>query len=166
MAPRFKNSTISDAVTICCRLGQYSDARVREEGSRGEVGTSHEVFHAKQSTTQFILANDHTLQIGASDYVLQFDFKIAHLAGSVNTAADFLSRIEPKVTEKLCLKIREAIQTTPIEVTASSSDVADEEKFSFPQADNKAESENKPLNGKNNRVKMRSIGQQTTNHSP
>ena len=29
----------------------------------------------------------------ACDYVLQFNFKIAHNAGSVNTAADFLSRL-------------------------------------------------------------------------
>ena len=41
----------------------------------------------------------------ACDYVLQFNFKIAHIAGSVNTAADFLSRLEHKVTEKIRLKI-------------------------------------------------------------
>ena len=110
--------------------------------------TSHEIFYAKQSTTHFILANDHTLQIGASDYVLQFDCKIAHSAGSVNTAADFVSRIEPKVTEKICLKIREAIQTTPIEVTTSSSDVADEEQFFFTQADNNYKSEKQTLERK------------------
>ena len=52
----------------------------------------------------------------ACDYVLQFNFKIAHIAGSVNTAADFLSRLELKVTEKIHLKIREDVQTTPIEV--------------------------------------------------
>ena len=62
----------------------------------------------------------------ACDYVLQFNFKIAHIAGSVNTAADFLSRLELKVTEKIRLKIREDIHTTPIEVNTSSSDVADE----------------------------------------
>ena len=62
----------------------------------------------------------------ACDYVLQFNFKIAHIAGSVNTAAVFLPRLELKVTEKIRLKIREDIQTTPFEVTTSSSDVADE----------------------------------------
>ena len=40
----------------------------------------------------------------ACDYALQFNFKIAHIAGSVNTAADFLSRLELKVTEKIRLK--------------------------------------------------------------
>ena len=62
----------------------------------------------------------------ACDYVLQLNFKMAHIAGSVNTAADFLSKLELKVTEKIRLKIREDIHTTPIEVTTASSDVADE----------------------------------------
>ena len=35
----------------------------------------------------------------ASDYVLQFNFKTAHINGSVNTADDFLSRFELKVRE-------------------------------------------------------------------
>ena len=63
----------------------------------------------------------------ACDYALQFNFKIPHIAGSINTAADFLSRLELKVTEKIHLKVRGDVQTTPIEVTTSSSDVADEE---------------------------------------
>ena len=56
------------------------------------------------------------------DYVLQFNFKIAHVAGSVNARANFLSRFEFKVTEKILLKIREDIQTPPIDVTTSSLD--------------------------------------------
>ena len=68
--------------------------------------------------------------------MLQFNFKIAHNAGSVNTAADFLSKFELKVTDKIRLKIREDIQTAPIEVTTSFFDVADEEKFFFTLADN------------------------------
>ena len=82
------------------------------------------------------------------DYVLQFNFKIAHIAGSVNTAADFLSRFELKVTEKIRLKIREEIQTTPIEVTTSSSDVAEEEQFFFQHADDSNESQEQPLERK------------------
>ena len=84
----------------------------------------------------------------ACDYVLQFNFKIAHIAGSINTAADFLSRLELKVTEKICLKIREDIQTTPIEVTTSSSDVADEEHVFFTHADDAKESEEQTLERK------------------
>ena len=71
----------------------------------------------------------------ACDYVPQFKFEIAHIAGTVNTAADFISQLELKVTDKIRLKIREDVQTTPIEVTKSSSDVADEEQFFFTQAD-------------------------------
>ena len=77
----------------------------------------------------------------ACDYVLQFSFKITYIAGSVNTAADFISRLELKVTEKIRFKIREGTQTPPIEVTTSSSDVADEEQTFFTQADKKDESE-------------------------
>ena len=75
----------------------------------------------------------------ACDYMLQFNFKIAHIAGSINTAADFLARLELKVTEKIHLKIREDVQTTPIEVSTSSSDVADEEQFFFTQPDDQHE---------------------------
>ena len=84
----------------------------------------------------------------ACDYMLQFNLKIAHIAGSVNTAADFLSRLELKVTEKIRLKIREDIHTTPIEVTTSSSDVADEEEFFFTQTDDINESEEQTLERK------------------
>ena len=84
----------------------------------------------------------------AGDYVLEFNFKIAHIARSVNIEADFLSRLELKVTVKIRLKIREDIQTTPIEVTTSSSDVADEEKFFFTQADSNNESDEQTLERK------------------
>ena len=84
----------------------------------------------------------------ACDYVLQFKFKIAHIAGSVNTAADFHSRLELKVTEKIHLKIREDVQTTPIEVSTSSSDVADEKQFFFMQPDSQDETEEQILQRK------------------
>ena len=80
--------------------------------------------------------------------VLQFNFKIAHFAGSVKTAADFLYRLELKVIEKIRLKNREDIQTTLIEVTTSSLDVADEDQFFFTQADNSNESEEQTLERK------------------
>ena len=84
----------------------------------------------------------------ACDYVLQFNFEIAHIAGSVNTAAEFLSRLELKVTEKIRLKIRDVIQTTHIEVTTSSSDVADQEQSFFTHADDSNESEEQTLERK------------------
>ena len=87
----------------------------------------------------------------ACDYVLQFNFKIAHIAGSVNTAADFPYRLELKVTEKTHLKIREDIQTTAIEGTTSSSDVADEEQFFSTHADDSNESDEHTLERKKKR---------------
>ena len=84
----------------------------------------------------------------ACDYVLQFYFKIAHIAGSINTAADFLSRLELKVTEMIRLKIREDVQTTPIEVTTSSSVVADEEQFFFPHTNDQDQTEEQTLQRK------------------
>ena len=71
----------------------------------------------------------------ACDYVLQFNFEIANIAGSVNRAADFLSSLELKVMEKIHLKIWEDVQTTPIEVSTFTSDYADEEQFFFTQTD-------------------------------
>ena len=71
----------------------------------------------------------------ACDHMLQFNYKTAHIAGSVNTAANYLSRLEIKVTEKKRLEIREDIRTTPIEVTTTSSDAVDEEQNFFTQAD-------------------------------
>ena len=84
----------------------------------------------------------------ACDYVLQFNFKIAHIAGSINTAADFLSSLELKVTEKIRLKIREDIHTTPFEVTTSSSDVADEEQIFFTHVNDDKESKEQTLERK------------------
>ena len=80
--------------------------------------------------------------------MLQFNFKIAYIAGSVNTVAVFLSSLEMKVTEKIRLKIREDLPTTPIEVTNSSSEVADEGEFIFTQTDGQDETEKQILQRK------------------
>ena len=80
--------------------------------------------------------------------MLQFNFHIAQITGSVNTAAVFLSRFELKVTGKIHLKVREDIQATHIELATSSSDVADEEQFFFTQADKDNESEEQTLGRK------------------
>ena len=93
-------------------------------------------------------------------YVLQFNVKIAHIAGSVNTAADFLSRLEFKVTEKIRLKIREDIQTTAIVVTTSSSDVADEEQIFFTHADGSTESEKNPSTERTIETKCEAMGRE------
>ena len=74
--------------------------------------------------------------------------KIAKIAGSINTTADFLSRLELKVTEKIHFKIRENIQTTPIEVTTPSSDAADEVQFFLNHQGKENESEEQTFKGK------------------
>ena len=94
------------------------------------------VLTENKSVTRFLQTKAFPTSLwNTSDYVLQFNFKIAHIAGSINTAADFLSRLELKGTGKIHLKIREDVQTTPIEVSISSSDVGDEEQSFFTQTD-------------------------------
>ena len=80
--------------------------------------------------------------------MLQLNFKITYIDVSVNTAADFLSRLELKVTEKIHLEIREDVQTAPIEVTTSSSDVAGGEQIFFTQADSQDGTEEQILQRK------------------
>ena len=71
----------------------------------------------------------------ASDFVLQFNFTIAHIPGKVNTAADFLSRLEMDPNEKIILKVREDIPTKAIEVNFESTGIAQEEQVFFNPAD-------------------------------
>ena len=97
----------------------------------------------------------------ACDYVLQFTFKIAHVAGSVNTAADFLSRLELKVTEKIRLKIRERIFRQHL-----SRMLLTNNKYSSPRQITIMSPKNRPLNVKSNRGKIRSNGPRIHNHPP
>ena len=64
----------------------------------------------------------------ACNYVLQYNFVVAHVAGSRNTAAD-LSRTEIDPTEKLEMIIRNDIQTKVIEVNIQSSGIVEEEQL-------------------------------------
>ena len=78
----------------------------------------------------------------ACDYVLQYKVRIMHVAGSQNTAADFLSRLELTPKEKVQLKLRDDIITAPIEVILQSTDVADEEQLFFlPDEEEESEQE-------------------------
>ena len=63
----------------------------------------------------------------ACDYVLQYNFVIAHVAVAMNTAADFLSRAEINPTEKLEMNIRNDVTTQAIEVNIQSTAVAGKE---------------------------------------
>ena len=71
----------------------------------------------------------------ACDFVLQFQFTIAHIPGKMNTAADFLSRLEKDPNEKINLKIREDIPTKPIEVNIESTGIAQEKTVFFDPTD-------------------------------
>ena len=65
----------------------------------------------------------------ACDYVLQFNFVIAHVAGSMNNAADFLSQTEVNPIEKFEMSIRNDIQTKAIEVNIQSTGIVEEEQI-------------------------------------
>ena len=71
----------------------------------------------------------------ACDFVLQFNLTIAHFPGKMNTAADFLSRLEMDPNEEITLKIREDIPTKPIEVNIVSTGIAQEEPVFFDRTD-------------------------------
>ena len=74
----------------------------------------------------------------ACDFVIQFNVVIAHILGKNNTAGD-LSRMEMDPTEKLVLKIREDVETRPIEVNVQSAGVSEEEQVFFTEEDNETE---------------------------
>ena len=59
----------------------------------------------------------------------------------MNTAADFLSRLEMEPNEKIILKIREDIQIKPIEVNIESTGIAQEEPVFFDPTDQKETTE-------------------------
>ena len=67
-------------------------------------------------------------------YVLQFHFKVANKASPLIKADDFLSGLDDNVTDAIQFKIRKDIQTAPVEVKTSLSDIADENQFFFIQA--------------------------------
>ena len=75
----------------------------------------------------------------ACDFVIQFNFTIAHIPGKNNTAADYLSRMEMDPTEKLVLKIRADVETQPIEVNVQSAGVSEKEQVFFTEEDNETE---------------------------
>ena len=67
----------------------------------------------------------------ACDFVLQFNFTIAHILGKKKTAADFLCRLEMDPNKKIILKIRADTPTKPIEVNIESKGIAQEEPVFF-----------------------------------
>ena len=84
----------------------------------------------------------------ACDFVVQFNFTIAHIPGKMNTAADFLSPLEMDPNEKIILKIREDIPTKPIEVNIESTGIAPEETVYFDPTDQQETTEKELWNVK------------------
>ena len=80
-------------------------------------------------------------------------FQSIPIVGSCYTAVDSLFLLEHTFTEKIRFKIREDIQTTPIEAPTSFSNVPDEEELFFTQGDNNKGTKNRP-NKKHNHGKM------------
>ena len=89
-----------------------------------------------KSVTRFFQTkiNSPTLW-NACDYMIQFNFTIAHIPCKSNTAADYLSRLEISPKEKLMLRNREDIPTTPIELHVQSAGVSDEEQVFYTEDD-------------------------------
>ena len=86
------------------------------------------VFTENRSVTRFFQTKIIPPPLwNACDYVLQYNFVIAHVARAMNTAADFLSRADVHPTEKLDLSIRNDVTTKAIEVNIQSTGVAEEE---------------------------------------
>ena len=75
----------------------------------------------------------------ACNYVIQFSFTIAHIPGKNNTAADDLSRLEICLKEKLVLRIREDIPTTPIELNVQSARLTEEDQIFYTDNDEETE---------------------------
>ena len=75
----------------------------------------------------------------ACDYVIQFSFTIAHIPGKNNTATDYLSRLEICPKEKLVLRIRQDIPTTPIELNVQSAGVTEKDQIFYTDDDEETE---------------------------
>ena len=84
---------------------------------------------------------------------------MAHIPGKMNTAADFLSRLEMDPNEKILLKIREDIPTKPIEVNIESTGIAQEEPV-FSEPTDQQETTKKELWQRKKKYEMPSL----TNH--
>ena len=88
-----------------------------------ETTTPTLVLTENRSITRFFQTKTTPPALGkACNYVLQFKFRVMHVAGSQNTAADFLSRLELTPKEKVQLKLRGDILTSPIEVNLHTSE--------------------------------------------
>ena len=87
----------------------------------------------------------------ACDYVLQFNFEITRIAGSVNTAANFLSRLGSVSRSGKTYKQHPLKSQHPLQMLQ-------EEQFFFTQPDDQDEPEEQMLQKKNNLLKKQQKG--------
>ena len=73
------------------------------------------------------------------DYVIQFNFVIAHILRAQNTAADYLSRLDADPKDKLVMKIREDVQTLPIEINFQSTGASQKKQIFYTNEDDETE---------------------------
>ena len=121
----------------------FSPAHLKTSRKRKEFQVVHYAFLEYSHIPTLVLTDNRSVTIffqtkttppalwNACDYVLQFKFRTMHVAGSQNTAADFLFRMELTPKQKVQLKLLDDILTSPIEVNLQSTDVADEEQLFF-----------------------------------
>ena len=100
------------------------------------------VLTDNRSVTRFFQTkNTPSTFWNACDYVLQFKFYIMHVAGSQNTAADFLSRLELTPKEKVQFKLPDDILTATIELNQQSTYIADKKHNFFLPDEEESEQE-------------------------
>ena len=75
----------------------------------------------------------------ACNHVKQFNFVITHIPGAQNTAEAYLSRLEIDPKDKLVMKIREDVQTLPIETNVHSGGMSQEEQIAYTNDDDEIE---------------------------
>ena len=75
----------------------------------------------------------------ACDYVIQFNFVIAHIPGAQSTAADYSSRLEADPKDKLVMKSRKDVQTLLHETNVKSAGVSQEEQIFYTNDDDETE---------------------------
>ena len=92
--------------------------------------------------------------------MLQFNFKLAHIADSVKTIADVFSGVDFKMTEKIRLEVREDMQTTPIVPRMSQT-----KNLSSHKQIMKMKQRNRPVSVEKNIGRMRQNGKQTRKHA-
>ena len=78
--------------------------------------TGHYPNRQQSRNAIFLNENSTPALWNACDYVIQVNFVKTHNPGAQNTAADYLSHQELDPKDKLAMKIREDVQTLPIEI--------------------------------------------------